>query len=196
MGLLAPGLCSNFYRLLTHVLWGTKGSLCRDIFHSKPQSLHHCCCHQASLTEWTAYVGWYISVITWSHSSYYSLYLSCRCVLAHPSIFSPILTSDMSHCFIWSRANPFSMHESQPVLWDCASSPTGPLTSGLKSHVSPSWLIACHFLWKTDWALWTNGWNFRTIPIFPRRRLLHGWCPLLGNGLSDVAVWPMSCLCI
>lgn len=36
----------------TLVPWGTKGSLCRDIFHCKPQSHHHCCCHhQTALTE-------------------------------------------------------------------------------------------------------------------------------------------------
>lgn len=57
MGLLAPGLCSNFYgsqsvvTLNTLVPRGTKGSLCWDIFHSKPQSHQHCCCHQTAPTE-------------------------------------------------------------------------------------------------------------------------------------------------
>lgn len=51
MGLLVPGLCSHFYgsqsvlTINTLVSWGTKGSLCWDIFHSKPQSHQHCCCH-------------------------------------------------------------------------------------------------------------------------------------------------------
>lgn len=71
-------------------------------------------------------------------------------------------------CVFWLHfrlSKPFSMHESH-------AGPPGtvhPLASGFQSHASPSWLIACHFVRKSNFPVWANGWNFRTILIFPGR---------------------------
>ena len=85
--------------------------LCRDVFHSKPQSHHHCCCNQTALTERTARVGSCMCKYSTPQLIVEFIFFMWLLV-SHPSISQPYPCLRYILLFHLSRTNPVCMCES------------------------------------------------------------------------------------